>query len=543
MANQTPSSEKNKGMSHVFLYAALIVGALVVIGAIFPDRFGDISGSISGWVTSYFGWYYMILVALIVMFCIFLIFSPIGKLKLGKPDDEPEFRTISWIAMLFSAGMGIGLVFYGAGEPIAHYLSPPTADGETTAALAESMQSTFLHYGIHAWSIYGIVGLCLAYASFRKGEVGLLSKTLRPLFGDRVDGWLGVVIDVLAVFATVIGVAVSLGIGAIQINGGLNYLFGLPVNLTSQAIIIASVTVLFLFSAWSGLSKGIQYLSNTNMILAGILFAIILIVGPTMMILNIMTTSTGGYLSSIVTNTFDVAPLNPQKQDWLSSWTIYYWGWWMSWSPFVGIFIARVSKGRTIREFIIAVLLVPTVIGIIWFSVFGVTGIMAGVNDDPGIFEMATEVQLFAVFDTLPLGWLLSIVAILLVSIFFITSADSATFVLGMQTSHGSLNPTSMTKVIWGISLSAIAFTLLAAGGETGLNALQSAAIISALPFSFVLIGMMLAFYKDANNERKYLGLSITPSKERLETYKESSHEEYLEELDAYAEKDKPRGV
>lgn len=543
MANKTPSSKKSNEISYVFLYAALIVGALVVIGAIFPDQFGDVSGTVSAWVTSYFGWYYMILVALIVMFCIFLVFSPIGKLKLGKPDDEPEFRTISWIAMLFSAGMGIGLVFYGAGEPIAHYLSPPTADGETTAALEESMRSTFLHYGIHAWSIYGIVGLCLAYASFRKGEVGLLSKTLRPLFGDRVDGWLGVLVDVLAVFATVIGVAVSLGIGAIQINGGLNYLFGIPVGLTSQAIIIVAVTVLFLYSAWSGLSKGIQYLSNTNMILAGILFAIILIVGPTMMILNIMTTSTGGYLSSIVANTFDVAPLNPQKEEWLSSWTIYYWGWWMSWSPFVGIFIARVSKGRTIREFIIAVLLVPTVIGIIWFSVFGVTGIMAGINDDPGIFDMATEVQLFAVFDTLPLGTILSIVAILLVSIFFITSADSATFVLGMQTSHGSLNPSGRTKLVWGISLSAIAFTLLAAGGETGLNALQSAAIISALPFSFVLIGMMLAFYKDANNERKYLGLSITPTKERLETYIESSHEEYQEELDAYAEKDKPRGV
>lgn len=525
MANQTPSSEKNKGISHVFLYAALIVGALVVIGAIFPDRFGDISGSISGWVTSYFGWYYMILVALIVMFCIFLIFSPIGKLKLGKPDDEPEFRTISWIAMLFSAGMGIGLVFYGAGEPIAHYLSPPTADGETTAALAESMQSTFLHYGIHAWSIYGIVGLCLAYASFRKGEVGLLSKTLRPLFGDRVDGWLGVVIDVLAVFATVIGVAVSLGIGAIQINGGLNYLFGLPVSLTSQAIIIASVTVLFLFSAWSGLSKGIQYLSNTNMILAGILFAIILIVGPTMMILNIMTTSTGGYLSSIVRNTFDVAPLNPQKAEWLSSWTIYYWGWWMSWSPFVGTFIARISKGRSIREFIIAVLGVPVVISIIWFSAFGATGITVG-QSHSSILKMPPETQLFGIFNELPFGFILSIVALALIASFFITSADSATYVLGMQTAYGTLNPSGFIKIVWGLALAAIAYVLLLAGGDTGLSALQSAAIISALPFSVVVFLMMVSFYKDANSERKALGLTLKINEKRSETYTKLIEEE-----------------
>ena len=367
------SSEKSNKISYVFIFAAIAIGLLVILGAIFPNQFGEISGAISAWVTEYFGWYYMILVTTIVLFCIFLVFSPIGKLKLGQPDDVPEFHTVSWITMLFSAGMGIGLVFYGAGEPMAHFMTPPTADPGTTEALQESMQSTFLHYGIHAWAIYGIVGLSLAYSSFRKGEVGLLSKSLRPLFGDLVDGWLGIVVDVLAVFATVIGVAVSLGIGAMQINGGLNYLFDIPVGLTTQGIIIAVVTVLFLYSAWSGLSKGIQYLSNINMVLAGLLFVIILVVGPTMLILNMMTTGTGGYLSSIVFNSFDVAPLNPQKEEWLSSWTIYYWGWWMSWSPFVGIFIARVSKGRTIREFIIAVLLVPTVIGIIWFSVFGIT--------------------------------------------------------------------------------------------------------------------------------------------------------------------------
>lgn len=533
-----------KKISHVFIYASIVVTILVVFGAIFPEQFGVVSGNVSSWITAYFGWYYMILTTILVFFCLFLIFSPIGNLKLGKPKDKPEFRTISWLAMLFSAGMGIGLVFYGASEPISHYLTPPTADPETNAAMLESMRSTFLHYGFHAWSIYGVVALSLAYSQFRKGEVGLLSKALRPLFHDHVDGPFGTVIDVLAVFATVVGVAVSLGVGALQINGGLNYLFGLPNNLFVQALIIIIATILFLISSWSGLSKGIQYLSNANMVLAGILFLIILIVGPTILILNMMTSGTGSYLQNFLYNTFDVAPLNEQKSDWMSTWTLYYWGWWMSWSPFVGIFIARVSKGRSIREFILAVLLVPTIIGILWFSVFGVTGISVGQNV-PQIFDMAPETQLFAIFNEIPMGAILSIVAILLVSIFFITSADSATFVLGMQTSFGSLTPAARIKIVWGISLSAIAYILLSAGGETGLDALQSAAITAALPFSIVIILLVISFFKVANEERKFLGLSITPNKKRMKTYLEISPEEYEKKLESYREnqEDDTKGI
>ncbi|WP_040981652.1 BCCT family transporter [Oceanobacillus jeddahense] len=530
-------SSKRK-MSNVFLYASIVIGILVILGAVFPEGFGSIAGNLSDWITEYFGWYYMILTTILVFFCIFLIFSPIGTLKLGKPKDKPEFNTVSWLAMLFSAGMGIGLVFYGASEPVSHYLAPPTADPETNEAMLESMRSTFLHYGFHAWAIYGVVALALAYSQFRRGEVGLLSKALRPIFHDRVDGPLGTVVDVLAVFATVIGVAVSLGVGALQINGGLNYLIGIPNNIFVQAIIIAVVTVLFLISAWSGLSKGIQYLSNANMVLAGILFLVILIVGPTILILNMMTSGTGGYLQNFVYNALDVAPLNEQKSNWMSDWTIYYWGWWMSWSPFVGIFIARVSKGRTVREFILAVLLVPTVIGIIWFSVFGVTGISVG-QSVPQIFDMPPETQLFGIFNELPMGVILSVVAILLVSIFFITSADSATFVLGMQTSFGSLTPPGRIKIVWGVSLSAIAFILLLAGGETGLDALQSAAITAALPFSIVVILLVISFFKIANEERKFLGLTITPNKQRVKTYLETSPEEYEKKLETYREKQK----
>ncbi len=517
-------------ISNVFTFSAIVVGIIVALGAIFPTQFGGITADISAWISKYFGWYYMIITILMVFFCVFIIFSPIGKLKLGKPQDKPEFNTISWFAMLFSAGMGIGLVFYGAAEPMSHFISPPTASPESKAAMTESMRSTFLHWGFHAWAIYGVVALALAYAQFRKGEPGLLSKTLRPLLGDKVDGPIGTFIDVLSVFATVVGVAVSLGMGALQINGGLEYLFGVPNNIVIQGIIIVIVTVLFLASAWSGLSKGIQYLSNLNLILASILLIVTLIIGPTILILNMFTSSTGALFDSFLFNGFDIAPLNEQKSAWLNDWTLYYWGWWMSWSPFVGIFIARVSRGRSIREFILGVMLVPTIVSFIWFSVFGVTGIEVG-KKTPEIFKMTTETQLFGVFNELPMGMLLSLVSLALICIFFITSADSATFVLGMQTTYGSLEPAGRIKIVWGIAQSLIAFVLLFSGGDTGLGALQSAAIISAFPFSFIIIMMIIAFYKDANQERKYLGLSITPNKHRMKEYVEKSKREYEQEL------------
>ncbi|WP_130860334.1 BCCT family transporter [Gracilibacillus phocaeensis] len=512
----------NKNFSSVFTYAAIIVGILVLLGAIFPDSFGDISGAIGTWITEVFGWYYMVIFTLILFFCIFLCFSPIGKLKLGKPNDKPEFHTISWLTMLFSAGMGIGLVFYGSSEPISHYVAPPTADPETKAALAESMRSTFLHYGFHPWAVYGTVALALAYTQFRKDERGLMSKTLRPIFGDRVDGPLGNIVDVLAVFATIIGVAVSLGVGALQINGGLHYLFEIPNNIFTQGIIIAIATILFLISAWTGLSKGIQYLSNLNLILAGLLFITVLILGPTLLILNMIPSAAGDYLNQLIFNSLDPAPLSEQKQEWMQDWTLYYWGWWMSWSPFVGVFIARVSRGRSIREFVLAVLFVPTFVSFLWFSTFGLTGIETGQNASQ-IFDMPPETQLFGIFNELPLSILLTITALVLVSSFFVTSADSATFVLGMQTAFGTLHPKNFVKIVWGISLSAIAFVLLLSGGETGLDALQSAAIISALPFSLVVLLMMIAFYKDANKERKYLGYTLKPNKQRLKEYMKKS--------------------
>ncbi|RIL20031.1 BCCT family transporter [Staphylococcus gallinarum] len=530
------SSEKHangRKISPVFIYSAIIVAIVVLIGAILPEQFDTITNNIKLWITEKLGWYYLILTTFIVFFCIFLIFSPIGKLKLGKPNDKPEFNTVSWFAMLFSAGMGIGLVFYGAAEPMADFASPPNADPKTTAAYTEALRSTFFHWGFHAWAIYGVVALALAYAQFRKGEAGLISRTLRPLLGNKVEGPIGTIIDVLAVFATVVGVAVSLGMGALQINGGLNYLFGIPNNVWVQAIIIVVVTILFIMSAWSGLSKGIQYLSNLNISLGAILMIAILIIGPTVLILNMMTSSTGSLLNSFLLNTFDTAAQNPQKREWMSSWTLYYWGWWLSWSPFVGIFIARVSKGRSIREFIAGVLLVPALVSFVWFSVFGVLGIETG-KKHPELFKMTAETQLFGVFNHIPLGMVLSIIALVLIASFFITSADSATFVLGMQTTYGSLEPSNVVKVTWGIAQSLIAFVLLFAGGGDGakaLNAIQSAAIISALPFSFVVIMMMISFYKDANKERKFLGLTLTPNKHRLQEYVQHQQDDFEDDI------------
>ncbi|KIX89741.1 choline transporter [Staphylococcus microti] len=530
----TSSPEPNgKKFSPVFLISAIIIFVIVLIGVFIPTQFGDFTNEIKLWITENLGWYYLILTTIIVFFCIFLIFSPIGKLKLGRPNDKPEFNTVSWFAMLFSAGMGIGLVFYGAAEPLSHFAAPPTADPMTKQAYAESLRSTFFHWGFHAWAVYGVVALALAYSQFRKGEPGLLSKTLRPILGDRVDGPIGIFIDVLAVFATVIGVAVSLGMGALQIAGGLNYLFGIPNNMLTQAIIIVVVTILFIMSAWSGLSKGIQYLSNLNIGLGTLLMLAALIAGPTVLIMNMFTSSTGGLLDSFLFSSFDTAAQNPQKNQWMSDWTLYYWGWWMSWSPFVGVFIARVSKGRSIREFISGVMLVPVIVSFLWFSVFGVLGIETA-KKHKEIFDMSVETQLFGVFNHLPMGMILSIIALLLIASFFITSADSATFVLGMQTTNGSLNPSQFIKVTWGVAQSLIAFVLLLSGngdGEAGLNALQSAAIISALPFSVVVILMMISFYKDANKERKFLGLTLTPNKHRLKEYVAQAQQDYEDEL------------
>jgi len=493
-----------KKISNVFWITVAIVLAAVIFGVSAPESFEQAAGNLQAFFTTAFGWYYLILVTIIVIFCVFLIFSPVGAIKLGKPDEKPEFSKGSWFAMLFSAGMGIGLVFWGAAEPLSHYINPPLAEGATAAAHKEAMRYTFFHWGIHAWAIYAIVALALAYFQFRKDEPGLISATLKPVLGKRMEGSLGTVVDVLAVFATVIGVATTLGFGAAQINGGLSLLLGVPNNFTVQFLIILAVTVLFMISAWSGLGKGIKYLSNTNMVLAILLFILMFIAGPTILILNMFTDTIGGYIQNIVSMSFRIAPLNEEHRSWINGWTIFYWAWWISWSPFVGIFIARVSRGRTIREFIIGVLLLPALVSFLWFAVFGSSAIEIQNAGNVDLTSFATEEVLFAIFNEMQWSTLLSIVAITLICTFFITSADSATFVLGMQTTYGSLTPPNSVKLTWGVAQSAVALILLYSGG---LQALQNSLIAAAFPFSIIIVLMMVSLYRSLSKEKKELGL------------------------------------
>ncbi len=487
-----------KKASKVFYITFALVILTVAFGVIAPEAFESATGNIRNFINTAFGWYYLLIMAILMIFVVIIIVSPYGKIRLGKDSDRPEFSTFTWISMLFSAGMGIGLVFYGASEPLSHFaVQPATAVAGTDEAFKEALQRTFYHWGIHVWTMYGMVALSLAFFQFRKGQPALISSTLKPIFGDKMNGPLGTLVDVLAVFATVFGVATSLGFGAAQINGGLAYLFGAPQTYWVQMAIIGVVTILFIMSAWSGLNKGIKYLSNTNMVLAVVLLVMVLILGPTLLILNMFTENFGEYIQNLISTSFKSAPLDAENRSWLDGWTIFYWAWWISWAPFVSMFIARVSKGRTIREFLTGVVLAPTIFGSIWFATFGTTAInfqKSGID----LASFPAEQTLFAMFNEMPLGFVMSIVAILLVSTFFITSADSATFVLGMQSTRGSLLPSNQIKILWGIAQSTVAAILLSVGG---LTAVQNTIIVAALPFSFVIILMVISLFKALNSE------------------------------------------
>ena len=487
-----------KKATKVFYITFALVILTVVFGVAAPEIFEAATGNIRSFINTAFGWYYLVIMAVMLILVFVIIVSPYGKIRLGKDRDRPEFSTITWLAMLFSAGMGIGLVFYGASEPLSHFaVQPATAEPGTDAAFKESLQRTYFHWGIHVWAMYGIIALSLAFFQFRKGEPALISSTLKPLFGDRMNGPLGTLVDILAVFATVFGVATSLGFGAAQINGGISYLFGVPQTDWMQLVIIGVVTLLFIISAWSGLNKGIKYLSNTNLVLAVTLLLLVLILGPTLLILNMYTETFGAYIQNLISLSFQSAPLDAENRSWLDGWTIFYWAWWISWAPFVSMFIARVSKGRTIREFLIGVVLAPTVFGSLWFAAFGVTAIDIQ-KKGTDLTALPIDQTLFGMFNELPGGMILSIIAILLVSTFFITSADSATFVLGMQSTNGSLLPSNQIKILWGVAQSLVAGILLWVGG---LDAVQNTIIVAALPFSFIMILMVVALFKALNTE------------------------------------------
>jgi glycine betaine transporter len=487
-----------KKFTKVFIISLIISLFFIIWGVISPTSLQERTGAIQNFLQIKFGWFYLLSATAFLIFSIYLIFSRYGKIKLGKDDDEPEYNLVTWFAMLFSAGMGIGLVFWGTAEPLYHYYDPPSGNGETAEAARASLRYAFFHWGLHPWGIYTVVGLALAYFKFRKGAPGLISAIFRPLLGDRVNGPIGILIDVIAVFATVFGVATSLGFGAAQISGGLSYVFtGIENTKITQLIIIAIVTVLFIISASTGLNKGIKYLSNVNIVLAIGLMFFLLFAGPTNFIMDVFTQTLGSYIQNLPSMSFTLGPYSETKQGWIQSWTVFYWAWWIAWAPFVGMFIARVSKGRTIREFVLGVLLVPTIFGGLWFSVFGGSAIFKERMEGTGLYSLmadqGAEVALFSLLEQFPLGAVMSIIAILLISTFFITSADSATFVLGMQTTNGSLNPSNYIKFIWGGVVAASAAILLYSGG---LTALQTASIIAAFPFTFIMIFIVFATMK-----------------------------------------------
>lgn len=489
-----------KQVTKVFWISLGISLLFVMWGVVSPKHLGD---TMNIWKTFFlvnFGWYYQLIATFFLIFAVILIISPYGKIKLGKDEDTPEFSRITWFAMLFSAGMGIGLLFFGVSEPISHFITPPIGEGGTAESAKIAIRYTYLHWGFHAWAIYATIALSLAYFKFRKGLPGLMSATLFPLIGERTKGPIGTVIDILAVFATIFGVAASLGLGAAQINGGLNYVFGIPNNFTIQLIIISVVTFLFILSAGTGVEKGLKYLSNTNMILAIVLLLFVLFVGPTVFLLNLFVTTLGSYLQNLPSMGLRLAPFSEENASWVRNWTVFYWAWWIAWAPFVGTFIARVSKGRTVREFVIAVLIVPTLVCAIWFAAFRGTGIFLEFMENLKVSEQSLETALFFVYEQLPLAQILMILTLFLISTFFITSADSATFVLGMQTTNGSLNPPNIVKVIWGLVLSSSAVVLMVSGG---LEAMQTAIIVSALPLSFVLLLMTLSLLKSFREEVK----------------------------------------
>lgn len=479
----------------VFFSAALFTVLLVAFAIIAPKTAQDVFGAMQAWIISNASWFYILVVAVILISVAFLAISRYGDIKLGPDHSEPDYRNFTWFAMLFSAGMGIGLMFFGVAEPVMHFVSPPVGEGGTVEAARESMKITFFHWGLHAWAIYAAVALTLAFFSFRHGLPLTLRSALYPLIGNRIHGPIGHAVDIFAIIGTVLGVATSLGLGVAQMNSGLNHLFGIPVGVVPQIILIVVTCGLATMSVASGLDKGIRFLSEANMVLAVILLLFVLIAGPTVFLFQTFVQNTGAYLSDIVNKTFNLYAYEPT--DWLGGWTLFYWGWWIAWSPFVGLFIARISRGRTIREFVCGVLLVPAGFTLFWMTVFGDTAIYyILVGGDQGLAQAVdkdSSLALFAFLELLPWSSVISVFAIAMVAVFFVTSADSGALVVDLLASGGADRTPVWQRIFWSLSMGAVAIALLLADG---LTALQTATIASALPFSIILLLSLWGLFK-----------------------------------------------
>lgn len=498
----------------VFLVSGAVIVLFVFFAAIFQGPATEFLGWLRPAVTDSFDWFLAIAANIFVLFCIVLIFTPFGSIRLGGTDAEPDFSYTGWFAMLFAAGMGIGLMFYGVSEPVSHFSASFAADagtpeswaplggaaGDAEAARRLGMAATIFHWGLHPWAIYAVVGLALAFFAYNRGLPLTIRSAFHPLLGERVWGWPGHVIDVLAVFATLFGLATSLGIGAEQANAGLNHLFGMPVSDTSKVLLIIGITGIALFSVVAGLDAGVKRLSEINMALAALLLLFVILVGPTVAIL----TGFFDYLAAYFANLPALAnPVGRTDKHFFDGWTAFYWAWWISWSPFVGMFIARVSRGRTVREFLVCVLLIPSAVCVLWMTAFGTAALDQIVEQgSTAIADAALELQLFIMLEGLPLAGITSFLGIVLVVVFFVTSSDSGSLVIDTITAGGKVDAPVAQRVFWAIFEGLVAVVLLLAGG---LAALQAAAITTGIPFAVVLLGMCVAIWKGLSSERALL--------------------------------------
>lgn len=510
------SKEQRKNMREgnlapkVFWPAAAIMVLFVGLTIAFPQRAKSIFDALQADVINFFGWYYVAIVAFFVVFALYLGFSRMGDIKLGDDDDEPSYSFTTWFAFLFAAGMGIGLVFYGATEPLMHFADPrPGVENGSSEQIAQAaMSQSFLHWGLHPWAIYVIVGLAIAYSAHRLKQPLSIRYSLKPLLGDRVTGNWGNLIDIVALVGTLFGVATSLGLGVMQIAAGLGYL-NIPAegNLWLIGIIVVLMGIT-LFSVVTGLEKGMKWLSNGNLVLAAIVCIFVLLVGPTLFLFREFIGSLGHYLQNIVAMTFETLALyGVDGEQFQAAWTTFYWGWWISWSPFVGMFIARVSKGRSVREFVTGVLLVPALTSFFWFSVLGGTALhqelFGGETLRNADGSVSAEHALFEMFSNLPGGVVLTVGAVLLITIFFVTSADSGALVLGMLSTNGSPEPKTWIRVFWVCVAAVTSIALIVVGGSDSLSAIQTIAILTALPFSVVIVLMCISLYKALSVEHR----------------------------------------
>lgn len=511
----------------VFYSAAGLIIVILLFAAVVPDTANTWFQAIQAAIIENGSWFYVLAVAIILISVLYLGFSKMGAIKLGPDHSEPDYSKITWFSMLFSAGMGIGLMFFGVAEPVMHFLAPPVAEAGSVEAAREAMKITFFHWGLHAWAIYAIVALILAFFAYRHGLPLTLRSALYPMIGDRIYGPIGHVVDIFAVIGTVFGVATSLGYGVTQINAGINYLFDIPVSDTVQVILIIGVTLLAVISVTTGLDKGIRRLSELNMILAVLLLVFVLLLGPTVFLLQAFVQNTGSYVSELVNNTFNLFAY--EKTDWIGGWTVFYWGWWLSWAPFVGLFIARVSRGRTIREFVLGVLLVPAGFTLMWMTFFGNSAIdmilNKGVTSLGEMVENDVSIALFAFLEQFPWSGFLSLVATLMVVVFFVTSSDSGSMVVDMLCSNGRDDTPAWQRIFWASGEGIVAIILLLAGG---LGALQTMTIASALPFTIILLtatyGLIQALRVDVHKKDTLQNSYLTASSQSNKNWRERLH-------------------